>query len=74
MDVIGILPSVDETKAFLEEASADKRSRLIGNLLERDEYAKFWSLKWGDLLKMTKKSVGDEGVYWLEPLKVPSKQ
>jgi hypothetical protein len=70
LDVIGILPTVDESKAFLVDTSPDKRSRLIENLLERDEYAKFWSLKWGDLLKMTSKSVGDEGVYkyhrWVE--------
>jgi hypothetical protein len=68
--VIGILPTVDETKSFLEDAATDKRATLIDRLLERDEYAKFWSLKWGDLLKMTSKSIGEEGLYkyhrWVE--------
>ncbi len=70
LDVIGILPTVEQTTAFLADSRADKRSRLIDRLLERDEYAKFWALKWGDLLKMTSKGVGDEGVYkyhrWVE--------
>ena len=43
---------------------------LVDRLLERDEYSKFWALKWGDLLKMTSQLVGKEGVYkyhrWVE--------
>jgi hypothetical protein len=70
LDVIGILPTVQESKSFLADRSADKRARLIDDLLQRDEFAKFWALKWGDLLKMTGKLVGDEGVYkyhrWVE--------
>ena len=70
LDLLGILPSVDETVAFLADSGDDKRKRLIDALLEREEYAKFWALKWGDLLRMTSKLVGDEGVYkyhrWVE--------
>ncbi len=70
LDVVGILPTVEETKEFLEDDRTDKRTILIDRLLEREEYAKFWALKWGDLLKMTSKTVGDEGVYkyqrWVE--------
>jgi hypothetical protein len=70
LDVIGGLPTIEETQAFLADPSPDKRSRWIDGLLDRPEYAKFWALKWGDLLKMTGKLVGDEGVYkyhrWVE--------
>lgn len=70
LDVLGVLPTIDQTKAFLADEAEDKRSQLIDSLLERDEYAKFWALKWGDLLRMTGKLVGDEGVYkyhrWVE--------
>ena len=70
LDLIGILPSVEASRTFLADESADKRSKLIEELLERDEFAKFWALKWGDLLKMTGKVVGDDGVYkyhrWVE--------
>ena len=70
LDVIGLLPTVQESIAFLEDTAADKRERLIDRLLERDEYAKFRALKWGDLLKMTSQLVGKEGVHkyhrWVE--------
>jgi len=69
-DTIGVLPTADETRAFLADAATDKRPKLIDSLLERPEYAKFWALKWGDLLKLTKTQVGTPGVYkyhrWLE--------
>lgn len=70
LDLLGVLPTVEETSAFLADTSADKRAKLIDTLLERDEYAKFWAIKWGDLLRMTSKEVGDDGVYkyhrWVE--------
>ncbi len=70
LDVIGLLPTVEETIAFLTDPDAEKRERVIERLLERPEYAKFWALQWGDLLRATSKSVGDDGVYkyhrWVE--------
>ncbi len=42
LDVIGILPAVEESTEFLEDTTANKRERLIDSLLERDEFAKFW--------------------------------
>ncbi len=70
LDVIGIPPTIEETQAFLANQSPTKRSELIDQLLERPEYAKFWALKWGDVLRLTAGSVGSEGVYkyhrWVE--------
>jgi hypothetical protein len=70
LDVVGILPTVDEAAAFLADPSPDKRTRLIDQLLARPEHAKFWALKWGDLLRMTSKAVGNEAVFkyyrWVE--------
>ena len=70
LDVIGISPTIEETSAFLADAAADKRAKLIDRLLDRPEYAKFWALKWGDLLRLTTKQVGGDGVYkyhrWVE--------
>ncbi|MCA9145298.1 MAG: DUF1549 domain-containing protein [Planctomycetaceae bacterium] len=70
LDVIGILPTIAETQQFFADTSADKRAKLIDQLLERPEFAKFWTLKWGDLLRLTSKQVGDDGVYkyhrWVE--------
>ena len=52
LDVIGLLPTPDEVRAFLADADPQKRSKLIDHLLQRDEFADFWSLKWGDLLRI----------------------
>jgi hypothetical protein len=63
LDVIGELPSVGEAQAFLADQSADKRAKLINALLERPEYADFWALKWGDLLRLRGNKVTPSGVH-----------
>ncbi len=50
LDTIGVLPTADETRAFLADTAADKRDRLIETLLERPEFVDYWSYKWSDLL------------------------
>ena len=52
LDVIGSLPKPEEARAFLADPDPAKRAKLIDRLLERDEYADFWALKWGDLLRI----------------------
>jgi hypothetical protein len=63
LDVIGLLPTAEETQAFLSDPSPDKRGKLIDALLERPEYAEFWGLKWGDLLRVNSKKVSAAGVH-----------
>ena len=52
LDVIGSLPKPEEARAYLADLDPKKRSKLIDRLLDRDEYADFWALKWGDLLRI----------------------
>ncbi len=52
LDVIGTLPRPSEVTRFLEDTSPDKRAALIDTLLQRDEFADYWTLKWGDLLRV----------------------
>jgi len=70
LDCVGQLPTLEEAKAFLADGASDKRSKLIDKLLDRPEHAKFWALKWGDLLRITSTQVGPSGVFkyhrWLE--------
>lgn len=63
LDVIGLLPTAEESQAFLADSSPDKRAKLIDQLLERPEYAEFWGLKWGDLLRVNSKKVSAAGVH-----------
>jgi hypothetical protein len=50
LDTIGVLPTPEETRAFLADSSADKRDRLIESLLQRPEFVDYWSHRWSDLL------------------------
>lgn len=52
LDVIGTLPTAEEAKAFLEDESLNKRRKLIDSLLEREEFADYWAMKWSDLLRV----------------------
>ena len=52
LDVIGTLPGSDEVAAFLTDKASDKRAKLLEMLFTRDEFADFWALKWGDLLRV----------------------
>ena len=70
LDVVGVLPTPEELIAFAQDETPEKRTKLIDQLLDRPEHAKFWALKWGDLLRLTTSQVGGDGVYkyyrWLE--------
>jgi hypothetical protein len=62
LDAIGVLPSVEETRAFLADARSDKLERLIDSLLERPEFADYWAQKWADLLRNEEKALDRKGV------------
>ncbi|HEV3121659.1 MAG TPA: DUF1549 domain-containing protein [Isosphaeraceae bacterium] len=66
LDAIGRLPNPNETRAFLADKSADKRSRLVDELLERPEYADHWANKWVDLLRPNPYRVGIKAVLNLD--------
>jgi len=63
LDVIGRLPSIEESTSFLADKATDRRARLIDDLLQRPDYAQFWSLKWADLLRVRKTKVSEPGVH-----------
>lgn len=62
LDLIGTLPTVEEARAFLASADADKREKLVERLLARPEYAEFWAIKWSDLLRAHRRVLGDKGL------------
>lgn len=50
LDIIGQIPTLDETKAFLMSKDADKRAKLIDDLLARPEYGRHFANIWRELL------------------------
>jgi hypothetical protein len=62
LDIIGRLPSPEEARVFLADASLDKRASLVDALLQRPEYADHWAAKWADLLRPNPYRVGVKAV------------
>ncbi len=63
LDLIGTLPTAAEARAFLADTSADKRQKLVDQLLTRPEYADYWALKWSDLLRVDRQVLGQRGAF-----------
>jgi hypothetical protein len=62
LDLLGVVPTADEAKAFIADERRDKRQRLVDELLSRPEFAEFWALKWGDLFRNEEKTIDRKGV------------
>jgi hypothetical protein len=54
IDIAGRLPTLEETKAFLEETDSAKRDRLIDRLLAGSDYADHFAMKWSAILRNTR--------------------
>jgi len=52
VDMIGALPTPGEVFRFLEDTRPDKRAALIEQLFQRPEFADYWAMKWGDVLRI----------------------
>jgi len=53
LDILGVLPTAEEARAFLEDPDrATKRQRLVEQLLERPEFAEYWAMRWSDILRI----------------------
>ena len=52
VDVLGTIPSLEETQAFLADTDPEKRSKLIDTLLERPEFSELWAMKWAEVLRV----------------------
>lgn len=63
LDVLGVLPTPEEVRAFLASQEPDKRVKLVDAVLSRPEYVDYWTLKWGDLLRNNSNSVQPKGMW-----------
>jgi hypothetical protein len=63
LDTIGVLPTADEARAFLADASPDKRDKLIDSLLARPEFVDYWAYKWSDLLLVNSQRLSSSAMW-----------
>ena len=52
IDICGILPTAEQVTAFAADDTADKRSRLIDELIARPEFVDLWVMKWSEKLQV----------------------
>ncbi len=63
IDTTGRLPRVEEVQAFLGDKSAQKRAKLVERLLDQDDFAELWALRWADILRSNSKKIKVQGVH-----------
>jgi hypothetical protein len=59
LDLTGTLPTPAQVRTFLASKEADKRDKLVDNLLETPEYSYLFANKWADVLRV--KRAGQPG-------------
>ncbi|MDP1798233.1 MAG: DUF1549 domain-containing protein, partial [Planctomycetaceae bacterium] len=59
LDIGGRIPTMEETRAFQSSTAADKRDKVIDDLLASPDYADFFANKWTALLKNRRDDVSD---------------
>ncbi len=64
LDLTGRLPSADEAKSLIADvANPNRRAVIVDRLLDSNEFASFWALKWGDVLRSNSKKLKTAGVH-----------
>lgn len=62
LDTIGSLPEPEEVRAFLADEAPDKRTKLIDDLLGRDEFVDYWTYRWADVFLVNGQLLRPEAV------------
>jgi hypothetical protein len=52
IDITGTLPSEEDYGKFMASKEADKRAKLVDELLARKEFTEIWVMKWAELLQI----------------------
>lgn len=61
LDVCGVLPPAEAVEKFLASKEPAKRAKLVDELLDRPEYADFWTMKWSDVFRSSRKTIQVKG-------------
>jgi hypothetical protein len=63
IDLCGKLPTPEEVRAFLTDTKANKRALLIDRLLEDRDYAAYFALRWGSILRNASLAGSEQAAY-----------
>ncbi len=62
VDTIGLLPTAEDVRVFLADATPKKRDTLIDSLLKRSEFTDYWTYKWSDMLMISSTKLRPEAI------------
>jgi hypothetical protein len=72
LDLLGRLPTPAEARAFLADKRPDRRARLIDHCLDDRDYAAYWALRWGSILRNSQLAGSEAAAYafhdWLKDM------
>jgi hypothetical protein len=60
IDIAGRLPTLEETKAFLDDKSPDRHEKLVDRLLASPDYADLFASKWSAVLRNRRPTPKDD--------------
>jgi hypothetical protein len=63
VDLCGRLPTVDETRTFLADGAKDRRSKVIDRLLDSPDYAAYFAMRWGNVLRNASLAGSEQAAY-----------
>jgi hypothetical protein len=72
LDLLGRLPAPAEARTFLADRRPDRRARLIDRCVEDRDYAAYWALRWGSILRNSQLAGSEAAAYafhdWLKDM------
>ncbi|MGB0582919.1 MAG: DUF1553 domain-containing protein, partial [Limisphaerales bacterium] len=66
LDTVGKVPSPERVREFLVSKDPRKRDKYIDELLADPDWADFWAIKWGDLMRPNTRHVGVKPVMLID--------
>lgn len=66
LDATGVLPTPEQTRAFLADTSGDKREKWIQKLMQHRWIGDYWANQWTDLLRPNPDRAGIKSVYMFD--------
>jgi Protein of unknown function (DUF1549)/Protein of unknown function (DUF1553) len=63
LDVINLLPTPKEARAFLDSKAANKRARLVEQLLKRPEFPDVQAMQWAEVLRIESRRLERKGMH-----------
>src|SRR6516225_5135604 len=72
LDLCGKLPAPAEVRAFLADTRTDKRAALIDRCLDDNDYAAYFAMRWGTILRNSQLAGSEQAAYafhdWLRDM------